>query len=282
MGGTALVLGSGGVTGIAWLWGVLAGLADAGVDLTTADLVVGTSAGSIVGAQVACGVPVEQRYAAQPAAPDGELPARVGRAVLARWAWAALRSRTAAEAGRRVGRLALAARTVPEAERRAVIAARLPVREWPRDRRLLITAVDAATGAFTVFHRHRGVPLVDAVAASCAVPFVWPPVTVGGVRYIDYIDGGARSPVNADLAAGHRRVVVLAPSTRGFGPVVGAARQVAELRRQGARVAVVAPDAAARAAFGGNSLDPARRAHAARAGRAQAPAVADAVARVWG
>ncbi|MEU6034676.1 patatin-like phospholipase family protein [Actinomadura sp. NPDC047616] len=278
MGGTALVLGSGGVTGIAWQWGVLAGLADAGVDLTTAGLVVGTSAGSIVGAQVACGVPVEQRYAAQLAAPDGELPARVGRAVLARWAWAALRSRTAAELGARVGRLALAARTVPEAERRAVIAARLPVHEWPRDRRLLITAVDAATGAFTVFHRHRGVPLVDAVAASCAVPCVWPPMTVGGVRYID---GGARSPVNADLAAGHRRVVVLAPSPQGFGPVVSLARQVAELRRQGARVAVVSPDAAAREAFGGNSLDPARRAHAARAGRAQAPAVADAVAQVW-
>lgn len=275
---TALVLGGGGVTGIAWEWGVLAGLADAGVDLTTAGLVVGTSAGAVVGAQVACGLPVEERYAAQLAAPDGEVPARVGRAVLARWAWAALRSRTAAEAGARIGRLALAARTVPEAERRAVIAARLPVHEWPR-RPLLITAVEATTGAFAVFHRGRGVPLVDAVAASCAVPGVWPPATVGGVRYID---GGARSPVNADLAAGRRRVVVLAPSPRGFGPLADVAEQVAELRRQGARVAVVTPDAAARRAFGGNSLDPSRRAAAARAGRAQASAAAKAVAEAWG
>ena len=276
--GRALVLGGGGITGIAWEWGILSGLAEAGIDLSAADLVIGTSAGSIVGAQVASGIDAETRYQAQLAAPDGEIPARVSRAILARWAWAAVRSRTPERLGARIGRLALAAPTVSEAERRAVIESRLPVREWP-ERPLKITAVDAATGAFTVFERGSGAGLVDAVGASCAVPCVWPPVTIGGRRYID---GGVRSSTNADLASGHARVVVLAPSTGGFGPMASVGRQVAALRRAGAQVAVVTPDKAAREAFGGNSLDPRGRAPAARAGRSQAPSVVDAVAAVWG
>ncbi|MFC5753776.1 patatin-like phospholipase family protein [Actinomadura rugatobispora] len=277
-GGRALVLGGGGITGIAWEWGILSGLAEAGIGLHEADLVVGTSAGSIVGAQVASGIDPEARYQVQLAGANGEIPARVGRAVMARWAWAALRSRTPERVGARIGRLALIARTVPEAERRAVIESRLPVREWP-ERPLKITAVDAATGAFTVFDRDAGAGLVDAVGASCAVPCVWPPVTIAGRRYID---GGVRSPANADLAAGHAAVVVLAPSAGGFGPVASVGRQVAALRRAGARVAVITPDRAAREAFGGNSLDPQGRAPAARAGRVQAPSVVDAVKAVWG
>ncbi|GAA3982675.1 patatin-like phospholipase family protein [Actinomadura viridis] len=276
-GGRALVLGGGGITGIAWEWGILSGLAEAGIDLYGADLVIGTSAGSLVGAQVASGVDAETRYQVQLAGAGGEIPARVSRAVMARWAWAALRSRTPAQAGARIGRLALAARTAPEAERRAVIESRLPVRHWP-DRPLKITAVDAVTGAFTVFDRATGVSLVDAVGASCAVPCVWPPVTIDGRRYID---GGVRSPANVDLAAGYGGVVVLAPSTGGFGPIAGVGRQVAALRRAGGRVAVISPDRRAREAFGGNSLDPGRRAPAARAGRAQSPSVAEAVAAVW-
>lgn len=58
-GGTALVLGGGGITGIAWEIGILAGVARAGVDLTDAEVVVGTSAGSVVGAQVTNGVSLE-------------------------------------------------------------------------------------------------------------------------------------------------------------------------------------------------------------------------------
>jgi NTE family protein len=276
-GGRALVLGGGGITGIAWEWGILSGLASAGVDLYGADLVIGTSAGSLVGAQVASGVDPEARYQVQLAGADGEIPARVGRAVLARWGWAALTSRTPAQAGARIGRMALAARTVPESERRAVIESRLPVRDWP-GRALKITAVDAATGVFTVFDRASGASLVEAVGASCAVPGVWPPVTIGGRRYID---GGVRSAANVDLAAGHRSVVVLAPTSGGFGPIPSVGRQVAALRRAGAQVTVITPDAEAREAFGRNSLDPRYRAPAARAGREQAPSVVGAVQAVW-
>ncbi|MEU4481769.1 patatin-like phospholipase family protein [Micromonospora sp. NPDC023966] len=273
----ALVLGGGGVTGVAWELGLLAGLAAQGLDLTGAELVVGTSAGSVVGAQVCSGTPVEELYAAQLRPAHQEVAARLGVGVLARWAWAGTRGRDAVRARARVGAMAVAARTPSEESRRAVIAARLPVRQWPA-RRLLVTAVDAASGEFVVFDAGSEVALVDAVGASCAVPGVWPPVTIGGRRFVD---GGVRSAVNADLAAGARQVVVLAPTRAGFGPMPRLSAQVAQLRSAGARVAVVSPDRAARAAIGRNLLDPARRAASARAGFAQAAAVAEEVAAVW-
>lgn len=274
---TALVLGGGGVTGIAWELGMLSGLAEHGVDLTGAELVVGTSAGSVVGAEVATGVDIEERYAKQLMPPNGDVAAALGPVAMMRFGMALLwPSATPEQLRARVGRLALRARTMPEAERIAVFAERLPVHEWP-ERALRITAVDAQSGEFRVFERSSGIPLVTAVAASCAVPGIWPPVSVDGHRYVD---GGVRSPVNADLAAGYERVVVIAPIIRGIGPMVGVERQVEELRGQ-SRVALVSPDAAALRAIGRNVLDPARRADAARAGRAQAAAVAAQVAEVW-
>jgi NTE family protein len=275
----ALVLGGGGITGIAWEIGVLAGLAEAGVDLTGADLVVGTSAGSVVGAQLTSGADLEALFARQLEPPTGEQAARMTRSALLRYGLAALRSRRD-DVGfrRRIGALALAAEraglTATEQERLDVIGSRLVSREWP-DRDLRITAFDAQSGEFRVLDRTSGVPLLQAVAASCAVPGVYPPVTIDGRRYVD---GGMRSAANADLAAGCERVVVLAPIARGAGPVTAVAAQV---RGLGARVAVVTPDEGSRAAIGRNVLDPAARAPSARAGRAQAKAVAERVAAVW-
>ncbi|MGY1682259.1 patatin-like phospholipase family protein [Geodermatophilus sp. SYSU D01176] len=179
---------------------------------------------------------------------------------------------------RRVGALALAAEqaglTPTERERLDVIGSRVVSREWP-DRDLRITAVDAATGEFRVLDRSSGVPLLQAVAASCAVPGVYPPVTIDGRRYVD---GGMRSAANADLAEGYDRVVVLAPVPRGVGPLASVDAQVTGMV---ARVAVVAPDAASRRAIGRNVLDPAARAGSARAGRGQAAGVVAEVTEVW-
>jgi NTE family protein len=279
--GRALVLGSGGVTGIAWELGMLAGLADHEVDLRDADLVVGTSAGSVVGALITSGTGLEELYASQLAPPEPHRPVRMGIATIVRWGLAVACSRGSEQVGARVGKMALARVTVPEAERRGIIEARLRVHTWPQ-RALLVTAVDAESGEFAAFGtgsqvEGTAVTLVDAVAASCSVPGVWPPITIGGRRWID---GGVRSATNADLAAGYERVVVLAPIARGFRPATGAAAQVAVLREQ-AQVALVTPDAAARRAIGHNLLDAARRAPAARAGRAQAGSVAAEVGRVW-
>jgi NTE family protein len=272
----ALVLGGGGITGIAWEWGVLAGLAEAGIALGDADLVVGTSAGSVVGAQVANGLDPSVRYKAQLEPPDGEVAAALGAGVMLRFALAMVGSRAPQRVRQRIGRLSQRAGTsATEQERVAVIESRLPVKDWPSSPRLAITAVDTETGGFRVFDQESGVPLVLAVAASCAVPGVWPPVTIDGRRYMD---GGVRSGVNADLAAGYDKVVVLAPIPRGFGPMAGAAEQV---RALGGQVALVTPDAAALKAFGRNVLDPAARAAAARAGLAQAPSLVESVRAAW-
>jgi NTE family protein len=275
--GRALVLGGGGVTGVAWELGMLAGLADLGVDLAAADLIVGTSAGAAVAAQVSSGADLEMLYDRQLAGTGSEVVAKLGPGTLARFGIAALTTRNPRTARARIGRLALAARTGPESERRAVIASRLVSDRWPDDRRLLITTVDAETGEFAVLDADSGVPLVDAVAASCAVPGVWPPVTFHGRRWID---GGVRSPANADLARHCDQVVVVAPIADGFGTITPLSRQVAVLRRT-ARVAVVVPDKAARTAAGRNMLDPRRRGAAARAGREQAEAELAAVRDVW-
>ncbi|GFH34788.1 patatin [Streptomyces pacificus] len=269
------MLGGGGLAGIGWEVGILHGLAEAGADVSGADLIVGTSAGSVVGAQLSSGLlTLPELYERQLADPEGEVPAGMGPTVLARYVWGVLRSRDAEAYGARMGRLALSARTEPEEARRAVFAARLLTHEWPQARRLVVTAVDALTGRFHAFDRSSGVELLDAVGASCAVPGVWPPVTIGGRRFID---GGVRSSTNADLATGHGTVVIVAPLSVGGGPVPSARAQASRLAATGTRVVLITPDRAARRAFGRNVLDPARRAPSARAGRAQAVAHADAV-----
>jgi len=271
-----LVLGGGGITGIAWEIGLLTGLAGEGVDLTTADLVLGTSAGSVVGAQVTSGVPLDELFEAQVAGYGQEVAARMGVGLRLRFAGALLSTRDETRFRRKMGRLALRAKTMSEADRLAVIESRLPRHEWP-DRDLRLTVVDAESGELRVLDRTSGVPLVRAVAASCAVPGVYPPIGIDGRRYVD---GGVRSGTNADLAAGSDRVVILAPVARGVGPMLGVPAHLDLLRLTGRAVAV-SPDETAVKAIGRNMLDPAQRAAAARAGRAQAATARAEIAALW-
>jgi NTE family protein len=166
-------------------------------------------------------------------------------------------------------------------QRRAIVAARLPRPEWP-DRPMIVVAVNAHTGELAAFDRGSGVDLVDAVTASTALPGLVPTVSINGTRYID---GGVRSPDNADLASGYANVVVLSPlgGRSGTPPEAGQfeglrrppewgtdlASQVEGLRKGGSRVEVITPDADSRAAMGTNQMDPATRIPAARAGFAQ-------------
>ncbi|MBK3581018.1 patatin-like phospholipase family protein [Streptomyces sp. MBT65] len=276
MAGKALVLGGGGSSGIGWMAGVLYGLSEAGVDLADADVVIGTSAGSAVGAQVRA-TTLKEVYERQLAVPEGEIPARLGKGLMLRFVWATVTARTPEAYGRKIGRMALAARTPSAVARRAAIETRLVSPEWP-ERALRLTAVDTVTGELRVFDKDSGVSLGDAVAASCAVPGVWPPVTIEDRRWID---GGIHSPANAQLAEGYDQVVVLAPMTIGGGPLVSAATQTRRLVEQGARAVVVSPSPEAKQAFGSNLLDPSIRAAAARAGREQAAAHVAEVGEVW-
>jgi NTE family protein len=278
----ALVLGGGGVTGIAWETGLLKGLHDAGIDLTRADLVLGTSAGSVVGTQVATGVSLDDLYRRQVEPPKGptERAPDLGK-LLEFFASRGARDdprgqdRPTPEVLAWIGAQARAASTkVTEATRVNVIKSRLPVHEWP-ERALVVTAIDTADGALVQWQRSSDVPLPLAVASSCAVPWVYPPVTIRGRRYMD---GGARSATNADLAAGHDLVVIVAPT--GAWPSRVLDQEIAQLRAAGSRVELVVPDAEALESIGPNPLDPSRRAAVAQAGVAQAPAAAQALAGV--
>ena len=278
----ALVLSGGGVTGIAWELGVIAGLAGEGIDVTAmADLVLGTSAGSAVGAQVTSGEPLDALVARQrtPVEESKEIAAVLDLDVLGS-IFATLwdEDLDPEERRARVGAAALAAETVPEEVRLETIAARLPSPSWPDAdaHHLVLTAVDAGSGAFTTFDASSGVALVDAVAASCAVPGIWPPVTIGDRRYVD---GGVRSSSNAHLAEGYHHVLVLSPMNPAL--VAGQAEEIAALEASGSTVIVIQADDAGLAAIGDNPLDPAFRGQAVDAGLRQGAALAAVVREGW-
>lgn len=209
----ALVLGGGGPVGVAWELGLAAGLAEAGVRLADADKVIGTSAGSITGALLAGGD--------DPAEVVTDIESLLGGSAVAAGADAVspnslmefmemiLNAGSDDDAERiaelqRAGRFALDAATIPEEAFVAAFSTLLGGRQWPRG--FSCTAVDANSGEFRVWDGDSAAPLDRAVASSCTVPGIYPPVTIDGARYID---GGTRSPLNADLAAGFGRVVVI-------------------------------------------------------------------------
>lgn len=295
---TALILGGGGSAGNAWLIGVIAGLLEGGLDVTTADLIVGTSAGATTAAQITgasparllsdilgADPPARQAAADAPTRQGGERStARPGldrthldrtNAVIAASADAAdMRRRMAAE-------LATHAMSTPAGRDRwrATVAARLPRAEWPVQR-LVITAVDASTAEPVLFDRDSGVDLVDAVAASTAGGFVY------GIDGRGYIDGGYRANAeNADLASGYAKVLVMSP----FGgrtrlPLawrLDLSTQVEDLRAAGSDVVTVHPDGSAREAFGDDMMSPASRRPAARAGHAHGTALAAELGSFW-
>ncbi|SPM35340.1 Predicted acylesterase/phospholipase RssA, containd patatin domain [Mycobacterium rhizamassiliense] len=283
----ALVLAGGGIAGIAWETGVLRGIADespaAARLLLESDVLVGTSAGSAVSAQIGSGDTLEALFDRQVGEASGEIDSGVDFETITELFLTALGGPyepsldKTRQQMQRIGAVALTTATVAEPVRRGVIAQRLPAHDWPR-RTLRITAIDTATGELVVFDRDSGVELVDAVAASCAVPGAWPPVTIDGRRYMD---GGIASPVNVGVARDCDAAVVLVPSAPdapwpfGDGPV-------AELAAfPGATLAVFA-DADSLEAFGPNLLDPRCRIPSALAGREQGRREAPAIARFLG
>jgi len=277
VGKSALVLGSGGHAATAWELGVLAGMVDVGVDVRRADVIVGTSAGAQVGVQISSGLTIEELFQRQ-VDPDLQTKESAPPIDFARWRAEFVRAREGPNDPRsmlkRFGALALQVPAGAEAERRRMIAARLPLHTWP-DRRLLLVAVDVASGERRAFDQTSGADLVDAVTASCAMPGIWPSVAIGDRRYMD---GGLYSIDNADLALGCGRVLILTLPAR-VPPlcVVSLESATEALRHAGARVDVVHPDEASSAAFasvGGNLLDPSVRGAAARAGREQGRRIA--------
>ncbi|MCW2831376.1 MAG: putative patatin-like phospholipase [Aeromicrobium sp.] len=258
-----LVLGGGGVAGIAWETGVLAGLLDEGVDLTAAHTFLGTSAGATVAAQLTSGTGIEALFARQMAGVPYEITKELSGARLVKFFVAQLLPGSQQRASRRIGRLALSSDVGTLAERRGVIEARLPAHAWP-DVDLRLVVVDAASGDERLVARADGIELIDAVAASCAVPMVWPPVPAQGR---DYIDGGTRSPVNLDLAPGDGPVVAIAPTTLSFRRSGRIEEQEEQLAPRPVTLITMAPEV--KTAQGRNPFDPAVVPPVAEAGRLQ-------------
>ncbi len=208
-----LVVGGGGVAGIAWATGVLYGLEQAGFHLRTADRLVGTSAGSVVTAQLTSPVPLEQLHKRQVLGTVQEIPGGLGAMGMLRLGLPFWLRRDVNAARRSVGAFAATRGSKRAQARTEVIRARLGGAEWDPARDLRLTAVSIDTGERAVFDARGPATLAEAVEASCAVPGVWAPVTIDGERYMD---GGFPSPTNADLAHGCTHVVVIAPLARGL------------------------------------------------------------------
>ena len=292
-----LVLGAGGVAGGAFHAGVLAALAEVtGWDPRRATVLVGTSAGSITAASLIAGLPAADlmaRSEGRPMSPAGtRLMAGVGPPRRPPPLRSGGRARRPADVAARLARaaarplearpLALAAALLPEGsvgtEAISTAIAGLPLRSWP-DGRLWVCAVRQRDGRLVVFGRDARPPIPDAVAASCAIPGFYRPVSIDGELYVD---GGAHSPTNADVLAGLGLdlVVVSSPmSVVGPGlrlaldqPVRRWSRLVLEteahrLRRRGTHVIAFQPTMADAAVIGPNQMDPGRRAVVARLAR---------------
>lgn len=271
---TALVLGGGGVTGIAWEIGILTALHEAGLKVTDADEVLGTSAGSVVGALVSSHS-IEELYAAQLEPPDAAIGGRFNiRRMVRALPVVGLPGGSPVQRRARVGRAAMAAIPFDAEDRVAIIRERLDVEGWPAT--LRVTAMHAETGRLHVFDRDSGVDLVEAVAASCAVPFVWPAVRVAGEPHLD---GGVRSTTNSDLVRHPDVAVVIAPLPMHMSRHHNIRAQLdrADVRRR----VVIWPDAMARKAMGRQFLNPERQAAAAREGLRQGRLMATRVRAVW-
>jgi NTE family protein len=283
MGKNALILGGGGALGVSWETGVLAGLQQAGVDATGADLIVGTSAGSVVGTQIAQGWTLAELL-------NEHHNGRIGTetpmdfdvqnlmAVFARWAaYPEMTVERCAE----IGRMAIASRT-PTEETWIASFEEFILSDWP-ERDLRLTTVDAESGEFRAWTRDDGVEIRRSVATSCAVPGMFPCVRVGDRLYQD---GGVRSGTNADLAAGYDAVLIIAPigaRDDSIDPLLGRTtrREADELRAQGSQVELVFPDKRALEAMGFNRMDSTRRGVSADAGVAQGRELAKSLEAAW-
>lgn len=272
---SALVLGGGGITGIAWEIGVLKGLHEAGLKMSDADEILGTSAGSVVGTLMSAHS-VDDLYDAQLAPPDAAVGGRLDvRSIVRALPVLGLPGGSPVQRRARLGRAAMRAIPLDAEDRVAVIRQRVDVDDWPGTN-LRITAMHARTGELHVFDRDSGVDLFEAIAASCAVPFVWPAVMVGGEPHLD---GGVRSTTNADLVRHPDVAVVVAPLPMNISRHHNIATQLdrADVRRR----VVVWPDDQAKRAMGRRMLNPHKAAAAAREGLRQGRMIAIRVRAVW-
>jgi NTE family protein len=291
----ALVLRGGGPVGVAWETGLVAGLEQESVRLADADLIIGTSAGAIVGAQLALGRSPQDMLATQRALNKGERPQLRSLSgpidlsgLIAQYVRFYRDGGSVEDFRKGVAAFALAAETVSEEEWLETFGSVRDLEDWP-ERPFVCTAIDTANGSLVTWDRDSGVELGRAVASSCAVPGVFPPITIDGRRYMD---GGMGSTTNAGLARGYDKVLVVSV-TGGVSSRVSTYPELAEnarrrfaaeldaVRDAGAAVELVVPDEDARDAFGPSLMDPTRRREIAESGVRQGALEAARLREFW-
>ena len=241
----ALVLGGGGQVGRAWQSGLMAKLLAEGINLQSADKIIGTSADSISGAQLALGIDLKKNFSILKEVSAGvHSPDALGylNILMAK----AAQSSDPQHERQEMGHLALETENVSEDESLKRIQF-LKDQKWPAN--YYATAANALTGQFHLWDKDSGIPLLLGVGSSSALPTAWPPITINGVPYVD---GGVRSMLNADLAVGHESVIVIScfalTLPDGYHneelEVTNACLQaeIDSLREQGANVTVITPN----------------------------------------
>ncbi|AFA72566.1 patatin-like phospholipase family protein [Gordonia polyisoprenivorans VH2] len=256
---TAIVLGGGGLVGIGWMTGVLAALEEAGaLRLGDAAAVIGTSAGSAVGTAILQSGSAADQFDIMVRAsrrndeltPEGDVAS-----ALEAFFEVASSGAPRAERARRFVELSHTHAGTEPGRRRAAVRGRYTSEIWPENLQITALREDGELTVFTAEERAvpdgarsvAGVDLTDAVTASCAVPGIWPTVTIGGA---EYIDGGSFSPTNAHLAAGFDEVIVIAPMLDDPDTVTPQVATVLCAAR------VITPSQRSAAGFGTNPLDP--------------------------
>ena len=252
--------------------------------LLDADFYVGTSAGSLVGAMLAHGRPTTELLATQHVitaedAPRGTTdgafdPAPLIQQFIKLYTSDAPPQQLRAE----IGRFALDAKVAMTEDEWLETFSRSEViakSAWPA-KPYVCAAVDAETGEFVTWSKDSGVPLARAVASSCCVPGIFPPITINGRRYID---GGMKSATNAELAAGFDRVIVVSVTAgmeraAAFPALAERAKkrmddELAAIKSGGGEVAMISPDDESRATMGTNLMDFKRRGEIAESGARQ-------------
>lgn len=290
----AIILGGGGPVGEAWESGVIAGLKESGIDLSRADLIIGTSAGAIVGARLASRMPPSDFINAALAWPEGPPPRQQGDQTSSSptpdlsFLVGKLQEMNTVKGSQQSIRAEIGqwAQTRPsvvsESQFVASYKRRFPEKQWP-SRAYECTSVETEDGSLHVWNGSSGVPLAVAVASSCALPGLFAPVTIDGHRYMD---GGVRSVTSADLASGCKTALVLAPT---IGPVDAIMwnsvsplnRELQTLRGGGCIVELIVPDSASLKAFGATLGADNHRAPAFNAGRVEGRNKAGEIAKVW-
>ena len=210
----ALVLGGGGITGIAWESGVLAALIENGMKISQIDKIFGTSAGAFVGAVLSNNQDMKSYYHYLNENKDPNEQTKLKKEVYEMWRQAYIQGGNNQESiGRLLGEMIDQVQPVISMkERKKAIAKRLNDSKWTSQ--LVITAINARTGQLETINQQIGMDLIDSVAASEAVPGLWPHVTMNGK---DYIDGGMVSSTNASLAKDFKQILIIAPLTQKIG-----------------------------------------------------------------